>query len=84
MNAACPAANEMAAGAMPANRMASGSSVQRTPDEVPITCSSRAPTTKPAMVPARPRRTFWPVFRAFERSTDSVPRMTQNECWTPV
>ena len=27
---------------------------------------------------------FCPVLRALERSTDKVPRVTQNECWTPV
>ena len=31
-----------------------------------------------------PGRTFWPVLSAFDRSTASVPSMTQNECWTPV
>ena len=39
---------------------------------------------KPTSVPSRPRTTFWPVLRALERSTDSVPSTTQKECWTPV
>ena len=29
------------------------------------------------------RATFWPVLSAFERSTESVPSTTQNECCTP-
>ena len=35
---------------------------------------------KPAIVPITARTTFCPVFSAFERSTDSAPSTTQNEC----
>ena len=50
---------------------------------VPIRATIAPPTTTPAAVPARPRTTLWPVLSAFERSTESVPSTTQNECWTP-
>ena len=43
-----------------------------------------APIAKPATVPSRPRTAFWPVLRALERRTDSVPSTTQKECCTPV
>ena len=43
-----------------------------------------APTTNPTTVPSIARRAFWPVLRAFERSTDKVPRITRNECCRPV
>ena len=51
---------------------------------VPISGTSTPPTTNPAMVPSRPRTTFWPVLSALERSTESVPNTTQKQCCTPV
>ena len=81
---AWPAAKETAAGATPASRIEKGSSTHKRTVLVPIRARAAAPMTKPATVPASPRRTFWPVLRAFERSTDKVPSTTQNECCTPV
>ena len=80
VNAACPASNDTAAGANPATRTARGSRIQRSVVLVPISATIAPPTTTPAAVPARPRTTLWPVLSAFERSTESVPSTTQNEC----
>ncbi len=84
MNAACPAANEIAAGANPAIRMANGRSTQSTVVLVPTTTTSSAPARKPNSVPASAWTTVWPVLSQFERSTASAPRMTQNEWSTWV
>ena len=84
VNAACPPANEMHAGATPARKTASGSSNHSSVVFVPIPASRAAPATKPATVPAMARTASCPVFSAVERSTDSAPRTTQNACWTPV
>ena len=51
---------------------------------VPIPTSSAAPITNPTTVPASPRHAVDPVAEALVRSTDRVPRTTQNACWTPV
>ena len=51
---------------------------------VPIPTSSAAPITNPTTVPASPRHAVDPVAEALVRSTDSVPRTTQNACCTPV
>ena len=40
--------------------------------------------TIPTAVPARALTMDDPVASAFDRSTDSVPSTTQNECWRPV
>ena len=40
--------------------------------------------TNPTTVPSSARPAFWPVFKALERSTASVPSTTQNACCTPV
>ena len=84
VNAACPPANEMTAGATPARKTASGSRNHNSAVFVPIPTSRAAPTMKPARVPSMARTASCPVFSALERSTDSAPRITQNECWTPV
>ena len=55
MNAPWPAANEMAAGAMPANSTAIGSSTQSRVVSVPMISSTTAPITKPMLVPRIPR-----------------------------
>ena len=47
VNAACPAANEIAAGARPANRTANGSSTHSSVVLVPMSRTSTPPTTKP-------------------------------------
>ena len=70
VKAAWPAANEIAAGAKPATRIANGSSTHSTVELVPISSIRPAPTMKPASVPSSPRRAFWPMLSAFERSTD--------------
>ena len=74
----------MTAGATPARKTASGSTNHSSVVFVPIATSRAAPTMKPATVPSMARTASCPVFSAFERSTDSAPRTTQNECWTPV
>ena len=73
VNAACPAANEIAAGASPANRTTNGSSTHSTVVSVPIAYTIAPPTMKPATVPASARNAFWPVLSAVERSTARVP-----------
>ena len=57
VNAAWPAANEIAAGATPASRIASGSRNHSSVALVPITVSIAAPMTNPTTVPDRPRTT---------------------------
>ena len=52
VNAACPAANEIAAGATPASRTASGSRNHSSVVSVPISAQHAAPTTKPTTVPS--------------------------------
>ena len=84
VNAAWPAAKEIAVGARPANSTANGSSTHSTVVLVPISATSAPPTTNPAVVPSRPRIAFWPVLSALERSTASVPNTTQKPCWTEV
>ena len=86
VNAAWPAANEIAAGATPATRIAGGSRTQST---VVFGADQREQhgrrSTNPTTVPSSAaRRRSGPVLSAFERSTDSVPSTTQNECCTPV
>ena len=51
VNAACPAANEMAVGANPATNTVSGSSDHSDTGLVPSTSTSAAPTAKPMTVP---------------------------------
>ena len=84
VNAACPAVKEITAGATPASSTASGSSTQSSAVLVPMAATTAAPIANPIAVPSTPRAMNWPVFSAFERSTDSVPSTTQNECCTPV
>ena len=80
VNAAWPAANEMAAGATPVTRMAGGRRTHSTVVFVPTASTMTAPTTMPTTVPSTARTTLWPVLSALERSTESVPRTTQNPC----
>ena len=83
VNAACPAANEIAAGATPASRTRAAAG----PTAPSCPCRSRenaAPMANPTAVPTSPRAMYCPVLSAFERSTESVPSTTQNECCTPV
>ncbi len=80
VNAAWPAAKEIAAGATPASRIATGSRNHSSVVLVPIAVSISAPTMKPITVPDRPRSAVCPVLSAFERSTESAPRTTQKEC----
>ena len=80
VNAAWPAANEIAAGATPVTRMAGGRSTHSTVVFVPTASTMTAPTTMPTTVPSTARTTLWPVLSALERSTESVPRTTQNAC----
>ena len=51
---------------------------------VPISATSAPPITNPTVVPINPRITFCPVLSAFDRSTASVPKTTQNPCCTEV
>jgi hypothetical protein len=79
VNPACPAVNETA-GAMPATRIATGSSTHSSTGFVPSMSTSAPPMMNPIVVPTSPRTTLCPVLRALERSTDSAPSTIQNEC----
>ena len=81
---ACPAANEMTAGAAPEMSTAGGSRTHSNAvwSETPIMMAE--PTTNPTAVPATARRAVAPVPSALVRSTESVPSTTQNPCETPV
>jgi hypothetical protein len=83
VNAACPAANEIALGAYEPIRTATGRIAHSTVSCVPIPITSSEPRTIPTAVPARAERIDQPVPSALERSTDSVPSTTQKLCWTP-
>ena len=71
-------------GASPANRTASGSRTQSSVVSVPMAASTRADREADDRAEQRRARRSGPVFSALERSTDSVPSTTQNECCTPV
>ena len=81
---AWPAANEMAEGATPARRTATGSTAHSSSWWVPRATTTSEPTPKPTTVPTTARTAVAPVPSAFERSTDSVPSTTQNPCCTSV
>ena len=61
VNAACPAANEISAGATPAISTATGSNAQSTVMSVPMPIRITAPITKPTTVPRMARTAFCPV-----------------------
>ena len=84
VNPACPAANEIMEGATPEISTATGNSAHsRTVwSETPIMMAE--PMTKPTAVPPTARSAVAPVPSALDRSTDSVPRTTQNPCETSV
>ena len=84
VNAAWPAANEIAAGVIRPAGSATGSRNHRSVVFVPIGDQQHGAEEKPTAVPSRPRSAFCPVLSAFDRSTDRVPRRTQKECCTPV
>ena len=58
VKAAWPAANEIAAGAKPANRTANGNRNQNRVVFVPIRATRPAPTANPTTLPSRARTTF--------------------------
>ena len=60
-----------------------GSATHSAAGLVPMPSSSSAPSTKPSMVPPSARSAVDSVDAALVRSTDRVPRTTQNPCWTP-
>ena len=83
VNAAWPAANEIADGASPATRITIGSRAHSTCGVRPDQVHEGSPDGKPERrCPTRARTTFWPVLSALERSTESVPNATQNPCCT--
>ncbi len=84
VNAAWPAPNDTAAGASPASRIANGSTNHSSVWLVPISHTSVPPATSPTTVPPIARTIVWPVLRALERSTESVPSTIQNECCAPL
>ena len=79
VNAACPAAKEIAAGASPAIRIATGSSTQSRAVSLPRACTSAAPTTNPAVYRQGAQHVL-PRAQGVGRSTASVPKTTQKAC----
>ena len=84
VNAACPAAKLIIEGAMPAMKTASGSTTHSRTAWSATPTMMAEPMTTPIAVPPTARSAVAPVPRAFDRRTDSVPRTTQNPCWTSV
>ena len=82
VNAACAAANDIAAGASPASRTATGSTSHSSALFVPISHTRPRRRRSPPRCPASARSAVCPVLSALERSTDSAPSTTQKECWT--
>ena len=60
--------------------MAIGRATQRAAVFWPIARMNTAPIKKPAAVPTKARRAVAPVEAALVRSTERVPRTTQNPC----
>ena len=84
VKAAWPAAKDTIDGVTPATSTATGRRAHNRSVWSATPSMIAAPTMKPTTVPPRARSAVDPVPRAFERSTDSVPRPTQNPWLTSV
>ena len=84
VNAACPPANEMIAGATPARKTASGSRSHSSVVFVPIPASRAAPMMKPATVPGHGANGVLPGVQRIGAQHRQRAEDYPERCWTPV
>ena len=84
VNAACPAANEIAAGATPATRIGDGSRIHSTVVLVPTSPISAGPDDEADDRADQPAQRVLSGVQGVGAQHRQRAETTQNECWTPV